>query len=132
MSEWEPPLMVLLDLQRRFERGPKREGAFALWVTVRTALDVAFAGEVPDRNDRRRIALLSQRLAPLGVPRPLARGLTAALGHLEEATPEGARIALAQLVAPARDALGPEAAEAVAHAVRLIYEGLPADRLQRY
>lgn len=121
MSEWEAPLLALLEMQQRFERGPKREGAFALWLTVRVALDLGQAEAPPDKGDRRRVALLAQRLAPLTVPRPLARGLTAALGHLEDATPAAARVALAQLVAPARDALGTEAGEAVAEAARAIH-----------
>lgn len=118
MNEWSPPLMALLELQQRLERGPKREGAFALWLIVRVALDLGLVyAAVHDKGDRRRVALLGARLAPLTVPRPLARGLAAALGHLEEATPAAARVALAQLVAPARDALGAEAAEAVAQAL---------------
>ncbi|MBP6443102.1 MAG: hypothetical protein KA267_03710 [Gemmatimonadales bacterium] len=127
MSEWSPPLLALLDLQQRLERGPKREGAFALWLTARVAVDLGLGGAAPDKGARRRVVLLAQRLAPLTVPRPLARGLTAALGHLEDATPAAARVALAQLVAPARDALGPEAAEAVAQALLL----LPASRVTR-
>ena len=127
MSEWSPPLLALLDLQQRLERGPKREGAFALWLTARVAVDLGLGGAAPDKGARRRVVLLAQRLAPLTVPRPLARGLTAALGHLEDATPAAARVALAQLLAPARDALGPEAAEAVAQALLL----LPASRVTR-
>ena len=127
MSEWSPPLLALLDLQQRLERGPKREGAFALWLTARVAVDLGLSSAAPDKGARRRVVLLAQRLAPLTVPRPLARGLTAALGHLEDATPSAARVALAQLVAPARDALGAEAAEAVAQALLL----LPASRVTR-
>lgn len=122
MSEWSPPLVALLELQRRLERGPKREGAFALWMVVRVALDLGLAGHPAEKADRRRVALLAQRLAPLAVPRPLARGLTTALHQLEEGTPGGARIALAQLVAPAKDALGAEAAGAVAQAARLLHD----------
>ena len=122
MPDWSPPLVTLLTLQRQFERGPKREGAFALWLTVRIAIDLGLNESPPDKADRRRVALLSNRLAPLAVPRPLSRGLVAALSHLEEGTATGARIALAQLVAPARDALGAEAAEAVAQAARLIHD----------
>jgi hypothetical protein len=120
MSDWAPPLLVLVELQRRFERGPKREGAFALWLVVRVALDVGRSGLPLDKHDRKRLALLAQRLAPLAVPRSLARGLTTALGHLDDLSTNGARVALSQLVAPARDALGPEAAEAVAQAVALL------------
>lgn len=121
MTDWSPPLLTLLGLQRQFERGPKREGAFALWLTVRIAIDMGSGAMAPDKADRRRVALLTQRLAPLAVPRSLSRGLVAALGHLEDGTAAGARIALAQLVAPVRDALGAEAAEAVAQAARLIH-----------
>lgn len=122
MTDWSPPLLALLAMQRDFERGPKREGAFALWLTVRVAIELGLNPAPPDKADRRRVALLGQRLAPLGVPRSLSRGLVAALGHLEEGTAAGARIALAQLVAPARDALGADAAEAVAQAARLIQQ----------
>ncbi|MEI2720415.1 MAG: hypothetical protein V9E87_09745 [Gemmatimonadales bacterium] len=127
MSDWTPSLLALLELQQRLERGPKREGAFALWLTARVALDLGLSGAPADKGARRRVVLLAQRLAPLTVPRPLARGLAAALGHLEDATPAAARVALAQLVAPARDALGTEAAEAVAQALLL----LPASRVAR-
>lgn len=122
MTDWSPPLLALLALQRQFERGPKREGAFALWLTVRIALDVGLNTSPAEKADRRRLMLLEQRIAPLAIPRSLSRGLTAALGHLGGATPAEARIALAQLVAPARDALGAEAGDAVAHAARLIHE----------
>jgi hypothetical protein len=122
MSDWDPPLVTLLELQRRLERGPKREGAFALWMLVRIALDQGLSPDRPDKADRRRITLLASRLAPLAVPRPLARGLTTALGHLEDGTTSGARIALAQLVAPTKDALGSEAADAVALAARMVHD----------
>ena len=122
MTDWSPPLLALLTLQRELERGPKREGAFALWLTVRAAIDLGLNAAPADKADRRRVALLGQRLAPLAVPRSLSRGLVAALSHLEEGTAAGARIALAQLVAPARDALGADAAEAVAQAARLIHQ----------
>ncbi len=123
MSDWDPSLLALLELQRRFERGPKREGTFALWLITRVALDVAAPPHDADpKLHRRRISLLRQRLAQLVVPRPLARGLTTAMAHLDDASPAGARIAITQLVAPARDALGAEAAEALALAARAIHD----------
>ena len=114
MSEAARALDALLELQERLQRGPKREGAFALWLVARVAWEVGAEGEDADRADRRRIALLEKRLAPLAVPRPLARGLATALGHLHDGTAAAARIALSQLVAPAREAIGPEAGEAIA------------------
>ncbi|HEY3934195.1 MAG TPA: hypothetical protein VGL65_06205 [Gemmatimonadales bacterium] len=122
MDDWSAPLLTLVALQRQLERGPQREGALALWLTVRVALDLGLSEATPDKGDRRRVMLLGQRIATLAISRPLARGLTAAVSHLEEATPAAARVALAQLVAPARDALGPDAAEAVALAARLVHE----------
>lgn len=114
MNSANPALDALLELQERLQRGPKREGAFALWLVARVAWDVGNGPEEADRAERRRIALLERRLAPLAVPRPLARGLATALDHLLDGTPAAARIALSQLVAPAREAIGPEAGEALA------------------
>jgi hypothetical protein len=114
MSDAGRALDTLLELQERLQRGPKREGAFALWLVARVAWEVGMEGDEADRADRRRIALLEKRLAPLAVPRPLARGLATALGHLLDGTSTAARIALSQLVAPAREAIGPEAGEAIA------------------
>lgn len=116
----------LLDLQARFERGPKREGAFALWLFGRVARDVGLAPAGAERTERKRVALLEKRLAPLALSRPLGRGLSAALGHLQEATPAAARIALSQLVAPARESLGAEAGELVAMLVRELHEARSA------
>jgi hypothetical protein len=116
-------LGALLAIQDGFERGPKREGAFALWLVARVAVDIGSATTPEsERAERRRVALLDRRIAPLAVPRPLARGLTAALSHLQDASPAGARIALSQLVAPARDALGPEAGEAIAVLTRHLHD----------
>lgn len=112
----------LLQLQERLERGPKREGAFAIWLVARFGWDQGQAAGEADRNDRRRLALLEKRLAPLAVPRPLARGLATSLGHLADGTPTAARIALSQLVAPAHETLGAAAGEAIALLVRELHE----------
>ncbi len=122
MSAESEALDVLLSLMERFERGPKREGAFALWLVARVAVDVGQAEGELDRGGRKRLSLLDRRLAPLAVPRPLARGLATALSHLQEGTPTAARIALSQLVAPAREALAPEAGEAIAVLAKALHE----------
>jgi hypothetical protein len=122
MSDWDASLLTLLDLQRRFERGPKREGVFALWLATRLALMIAESQPGDAKLHRRQLALLRHRLSQLAIPRPLSRGLTTALAHLDDVSPTAARIALTQLVAPARDALGPDAAEAVAVAARTIHD----------
>lgn len=112
----------LLELQEEFERGPKREGVFALWLLARVAHDIGTTEAEVDRGGRRRVALLDRRLAPLAVPRPLARGIAAALGYLQEGTPAAARIALSQLVAPARESLGTDAGEAIAILARDVHD----------
>ncbi len=122
MSVESEALDVLLALMERFERGPKREGAFALWLVARVAVDVGRAEGEIDRGGRKRLSLLDRRLAPLAVPRPLARGLATALSHLQEGTPTAARIALSQLVAPAREALAAAAGEALAVLARALHE----------
>jgi hypothetical protein len=128
MSEANAALDVLLELQERLPRGPKREGAFAIWLVARVAWETGMLASEADRTDRRRIALLDKRLAPLAIPRPLARGLATAVNHLQEGTVAAARIALSQVVAPARETIGPEAGEAVARLARALHEAR-ADQL---
>jgi hypothetical protein len=99
-------------------RGPKRDGLFALWLAVRAAEALLPPDPVSPKNHRRRLQALETRLAALALPAPLRRALVAARHHLDAATPAAAAVVLAQLVAPARDVLGPEAADAVAVAAR--------------
>jgi len=99
-------------------RGPKRDGLFALWLVLRAALGIFPPHPISPRNHRRRLQAVESRLGGLALPAPLKRALLAARAHLEPATPQAATVALAQLVAPTRDVLGPEAAEIVALAAR--------------
>ncbi len=115
---WDPAATQIAELLPRTARGPRREGTFALWLTVRVALDMSLAPPLPERAQRRRVAALTRRLASLTVPAPLRRALGAALGHLELGGAAEAALALALLVAPARDTLGSEAGEAIAQAAR--------------
>jgi hypothetical protein len=99
-------------------RGPEREGLFALWLMVRAAEGLVTPPAPSPRGHRRRLQALEARLATLVVPGPLQRALVAARQHLEPATPAAAALALAQLVAPARDVLGPQVADALGVAAR--------------
>ncbi|OLB17455.1 MAG: hypothetical protein AUH12_04375 [Gemmatimonadetes bacterium 13_2_20CM_69_8] len=99
-------------------RGPKRDGLFALWLILRAAEGLLPPGAVSPRNHRRRLQALESRLASLALPAPLRRALTAARQHLEPASPAAAALVLSQLVAPAREVLGPEAGDAIAVAAR--------------
>lgn len=99
-------------------RGPKRDGLFALWLVVRAAEALLPPRPVSSKNHRRRLQALEARLGSLALPAPLKRALAAARHHLEPATPAAAALVLSQLLAPAREVLGPEAGEAVNVAAR--------------
>jgi hypothetical protein len=99
-------------------RGPQRDGLYALWLVLRAAEGCLPPAPVSRRNHRRRLQALESRLGGLALPAPLRRAFTAARQHLEPGTGAAAALALRQLVAPARDVLGPEAADIVAAAAR--------------
>jgi hypothetical protein len=108
----------LIELITAAARGPKRDGLFALWLVVRAAEGVLGRAPLDARNHRRRLQALDSRMATLTIPPPLRRALNAARIQLEPATRECAVVVLSQLVAPARDVLGADAADAVALAAR--------------
>lgn len=116
---WEPATVALTDLLARTARGPRRDGVFALWLTVRVALDLGLTPPLPERAHRRRVSALERRLASLTLPAPLRRALTAAMPQLQGGDLASAAMALTQLVAPVRDTLGAEAADPIALAARV-------------
>jgi hypothetical protein len=118
MTEWDPSATSLLGLLTTTARGPRREGIFALWLTVRVAQDLLRDVPPSERAHRRRLQALKHRLSSLTIPPPLRRALVAAISQLEETQPDTAAQVLSQLVAPARDTGGAEAGEAVAQAAR--------------
>jgi len=108
----------LVTLLAEASRGPKRDGLFALWLVSRAAEGLLPPTAVSGRAHRRRLQALQRRLATLALPAPLERALAAARAHLEPGTPAAAALVLSQLVAPAREVLGSDAADAVAGAAR--------------
>jgi hypothetical protein len=94
-------------------RGPKRDAAFALWLTIRVAEDILAVPALPERGQRRRVAALEKRLSSLSLPPAFRRALTAAVAQLRDLRPEAAAAALAQLATPVADTLGSEAAGVV-------------------
>ncbi|HEX6644704.1 MAG TPA: hypothetical protein VF037_08500 [Gemmatimonadales bacterium] len=115
---WDPASSALADLLARTARGPRREGVYALWLTVRVVQDLLLDPPQPERAQRRRLAALEQRLSSLTVPPPLRRALAGAFTQLASAEPASAPVILSQLVAPARETAGAEAGEAVALAAK--------------
>jgi hypothetical protein len=117
MSGWDQGSAALLQLLPQTGRGPRREGIFALWLTIRVAQDQV--REPPaERSHRRRLQALEHRLSSLTLPPPLRRALAAAISQLRDARSDTAVQVLSQLVAPARESGGTEAGDAVAHAAR--------------
>lgn len=118
MTGWDPDSLALVQLLPRTGRGPKREGIYALWLTLRIAQDLRLDPPLADRAVRRRLAALDARLSSLTLPPPLRRALTAALQQLKDGGADAVPVVLSTLVAPARDSAGADAGEAVQHAAR--------------
>lgn len=128
MTGWDPAATALLGVLPETARGPRREGIFALWLTVRVAQDLLRDPAPTDRAHRRRLQALEQRLSSLTVPPPLRRALASAISQMKEPRPETAAQVLSQLVAPAREAGGSEAGDALAQAARAARAVLRAER----
>jgi hypothetical protein len=118
MSEADAVDGDLVRLWPRVGRGPRRDGLFALWLTLRVALDLTLDPPLGERAARRRQAALERRLSSLTLPPPLRRALTAALQQIREDGATGLPVVLANLVAPVREAAGPEAADLVLQLAR--------------
>lgn len=108
----------LIDALAAEARGPRRNGAYALWLVLRVAAGALPPDRLPRDLHAERLAELGRRLSSLSLPVPLRRALTGALAELEEASPAASAAALRLLVAPARETLGPPVADAVAVAAR--------------
>lgn len=118
MTKGEEPGLALLRVLAGTARGPKRDAAFALWLTARVAEDMMTATDLTERAQRRRVAALEKRVSSLSLPPSFRRALTASLAQLRDPRPEAGQAALAQLVTPAGDSLGAEAMAAVQRMVR--------------
>jgi len=121
----EPATLALEALLPTVARGSRRDGIYALWLTVRVALDCFLAPPLPERAVKRRVAALERRLASLTLPAPLRRALAATVSEMREAEPASTALALAQLVAPARETLGADAGDAIAQAARVARTSAP-------
>ena len=68
-------------------RGPRKQGAYALWLIVHVATDLAEVRPT-DRAHRRRVQALERRLTSLTLPMPLRRALHGTLESLRSGTVE--------------------------------------------
>lgn len=112
-SDWPDIELALLQALAAAPRGPRRQNLFAVWLLARTARDMLEPGWASERAQRRRVSALGERLSSLSLSAPLRRALSASIHHLGEPSPDTARMALHQMLAPARESAGPEAAAAL-------------------
>jgi len=122
MNGWDPASVELVRLLAGTARGPRREGIYGLWLTVRVTQDLLLVPPIQERAHRRRVAALEHRLTTLTLPSSLRRALSAALMQLRSPRPETASEVLSQLAAPARDGAGAEVGEVIAAAARAARE----------
>lgn len=118
MSAWDASALDLLEVLSGTVRGPRREGVYALWLTLRVAEGYLLDPPLPERASRRRLAALEARLSSLTLPPPLRRALTTALTQIKDGAAPAIPGVLAALVAPARDTTGGQAADAIQRAAR--------------
>jgi hypothetical protein len=113
-----PAATRLAELMARTARGPRREGVYAVWLVVRAAEDRLREPPIPPKLLARQLETLTHRVATLTPPAPIRRGIASALALLAEGGADAPAAALHQLTAPAREALGPDVAEALGSATR--------------
>ncbi len=100
-------------------RGQRRDAYYALWLFVRQCDGHLAPRALSSEANRKRLEGLERRLSSLTLPAPLRRGMTGGFGELREREPDVA-LALHQLVAPTRDTLGADAADALAAAAQKV------------
>ena len=100
-------------------RGPRRNGLFALWLFVRQCGSSLPPTPLGERALELRLTGLEQRVSSLTLPAPLRRALPASLRELRSQHSNRVSIAIQQLWAPAREALGNPTADTLAAAARL-------------
>jgi hypothetical protein len=113
---------VLTEALETAIRGPRRNGLFAVWLVLRSCGDLLPPNPASERGHRRRLRGLDHRLRSLSLPAPLRRALAGALQQLDTGSAHSAGVALLQLVAPARETLGPTCGDAVERAARIARE----------
>ena len=111
---------VLVEAMDTAMRGPRRNGLYAVWILIRMCGDMMPPFGVAPRNHRLRLDDFEHRISSLSLPAPLRRAIVAALRHLDPPSPDGAHLALRQMVAPVAETLGPGPADAVARAAALM------------
>jgi hypothetical protein len=109
-------------------RGPRQDGTFAVWLLFRYCDGLLPPAPLSDRIARRRLEQLERRLSSLSMPAALRRGVSGAFRELRDSQADAIALALRQLVAPSREALGTAVGTVVAQAARLARDPDPHAR----
>jgi hypothetical protein len=117
MSLFTPATRGLVEMMAATPRGPRRDGLFALWLTVRLIEDLPQPGP-GDRAFRRRVALLQKRLSSLMLQPPVRRGINAIVSALESPAQQDIGALFHKLAAAVRDGVPTEATELLVRAGR--------------
>jgi hypothetical protein len=128
VNGWDPACLELVRLLAATARGPRREGLFALWLTVRVTQDLQLTPAPPERAHKRRVAALEHRLATLTLAPQQRRALTAALLQLKNPRPDTPADVLNLLAAPVRDGVGADAGDVITAAGRAARARTPHPR----
>lgn len=115
LSAVEERLLVEMDATAR---GPKRNGLFALWLIVRQCDGALPPDALSAKACAARLSGLERRLSSLTLPAPLRRALPASARELRSEHANRVPVTLQQLSAPAREAIGSAAGDALLLAAR--------------
>jgi hypothetical protein len=99
-------------------RGPRRNGLFALWLFVRQCDGALPPDPLSARASAERLDGLERRLSSLSLPAALRRALPASVRELRSDHGDRVALALQQLSAPAREAVGSSTADVLLLAAR--------------
>jgi hypothetical protein len=105
-------------------RGPRRNGLFALWLLVRQCEGTLPPAPLSGTAQARRLDGLERRLASLSLPAPLRRALPGSVREFRTTHANRVVVALRQLAAPTREALGATASDIVLFAARASRQAL--------
>ena len=108
----------LLAEMRDAARGPKRNGLYALWLFVRQCEGALPPDPLSEKASAARLSRLEGRLSSLTLPAPLRRALPASARELRSQHASRIAVALQQLSAPAREAIGHSTGDAMLQAAR--------------
>jgi hypothetical protein len=108
----------LLEAMATMGRGPRQNGLFALWLFVRQCAGTLPPHALSAKAFANRSRHLERRLSSLSLPGPLRRALPSSFAELASGELDRVPVALQQLAAPAREAIGKGIGDIMSQAAR--------------